>query len=85
MRRKLLALLLTLCMAMTAVPAALAADFPDVAQDAWYKENVDYVVEKGMMKGVDGSFVPGGTVTRATVIQVLYNLEIGRASCRERV
>ena len=74
MRRKLLALLLTLCMAMTAVPAALAADFPDVAQDAWYKENVDYVVEKGMMKGVDGSFVPGGTVTRATVIQVLYNL-----------
>ena len=45
-----------------------------MAQDAWYKENVDYVVEKGMMKGIDGSFVPGGAVTRATVIQVLYNL-----------
>lgn len=74
MRRKLLAMLLTLCMALTTVPAALAADFPDVAQDAWYKENVDYVVEKGMMKGIDGSFVPGGAVTRATVIQVLYNL-----------
>ena len=52
MRRKLLAMLLTLCMALTTVPAALAADFPDVAQDAWYKENVDYVVEKGMMKGI---------------------------------
>ena len=75
MRKKLLAWALVACMVIAMLPAALAADFTDVAEDAWYKESVDAVVEAGLMKGVsEGIFNPQGTVTRAEVVQVLYNM-----------
>lgn len=50
--------------------------FKDVPENAWYKEAVDYVVEKGYMQGVsEDEFKPDSPLTRAQLAQVLYNLE----------
>lgn len=51
--------------------------FTDVAEDAWYVNEVRYVYEKGMMRG-DGSetlFNPNGDTTRAMIVAILYRLE----------
>lgn len=51
--------------------------FTDVAEDAWYLDEVRYVYEKDMMRG-DGSetlFNPNGTTTRAMIVTILYRLE----------
>lgn len=67
-RKKLFALLLSLVMVMSlALPAM--ADAP------WYAEAQSYVTEKGIMADNGNGFDPQGTVTRATVLQTLYNLE----------
>lgn len=53
-----------------------AATFDDVKTPSWYSEAVDYVVTEGYMTGVgNGKFDPGGTVTRAQVVQILYAKE----------
>jgi len=49
--------------------------FADVAEGDWYADAVRYVVENGMMQGTDKGFEPMSTVTEATVLQVLYNME----------
>jgi len=50
-------------------------DFADVADDAWYKEAVDYVSASGLMIGVgDGNFAPEATLNRATLAELLYRL-----------
>lgn len=50
--------------------------FKDVPENAWYKDVVDYVVEKGYMKGVsEDEFKPDSPLTRAQLAQVLYNLD----------
>lgn len=50
--------------------------FKDIPENAWYKEAVDYVVEKGYMQGVsEDEFKPDSPLTRAQLAQVLYNLE----------
>jgi len=52
------------------------AEFIDINTDAWYHEAVDYVIEKGIMNGMGGSyFVPNDDVTRAQVVTMLYRLE----------
>lgn len=70
MKKKLLAILLTVCMVLSMAPAALAADsvFTDVKADDWFSEEVKYVYDNGLMNGVgDNTFDPSGTVTRAMV------------------
>ena len=52
-----------------------AKDFPDVAADAWYAPYVDFVAARGIFNGTDRGFAPEGTMTRAMVAQVLYNLD----------
>ncbi len=53
-----------------------AADMRDVAADAWYHTAVDWVLENGMMSGFRAdSFGPDATLTRAQMVQVLYNKE----------
>lgn len=48
----------------------------DVKVGAWYHYAVDYVVEHGIMEGTSATtFEPYGTLSRAMVVQVLYNLE----------
>ena len=45
MKKKLLAILLTVCMVLSMAPAALAADsvFTDVKADDWFADEVKYV------------------------------------------
>ena len=49
--------------------------FKDVDTKEWYSSYVDYVSEKGLMKGYDGFFTPNDSITRAMVVQTLYNME----------
>ena len=51
----------------------VSASFGDISKSAWYHEEVDYVLEKGIMAGVDkGTFSPGTNVSRAQICQILY-------------
>ena len=53
-----------------------SAKFSDVPADVWYHSYVDFVVERGLMNGTGGDqFAPTAVVTRATVAQLLYNME----------
>ena len=78
--KKLVSLLLALCLVFALGATAFAADFPangfsDVPRSAWYAEAVDFVKASGLMNGVGSNrFDPNGTVTRAMVITVLYRL-----------
>ena len=50
--------------------------YADADFSAWYGEAVRYVVNNDMMSTTNGfSFTPFGQVSRATVYQVLYNME----------
>ena len=58
-----------------------SGDFDDLKTDAWYHHAVDFVISKGIMKGVGGgSFAPDMTVSRATAVTVLYRLSGEEAS-----
>lgn len=78
--KKLVSLLLALCLVFALSASAFAAKFPangfsDVPRGEWYAEAVDFVKASGLMNGVgDNRFDPNGTVTRAMVITVLYRL-----------
>ena len=78
--KKLVSLLLALCLVFALGASAFAAKFPangfsDVPRGEWYAEAVDFVKASGLMNGVgDNRFDPNGTVTRAMVITVLYRL-----------
>jgi len=52
-----------------------ARRFGDVAEDAWYAPYVAFVTARGIFNGTDRGFEPEGTMTRAMVAQVLYNLD----------
>jgi len=78
MKKKLLAILLTVCMVLSMAPAALAADsvFTDVKADDWFADEVKYVYDNGLMNGVgDNAFDPSGSVTRAMVWTTLARLD----------
>lgn len=50
--------------------------FTDVAEDGWYHEAVDYMIQNGYMNGVsDKLFDVHGSVTRAQVVTILYRME----------
>ena len=50
-------------------------DYQDVPADAWFHDDVDYVVEHGMMQGVEkGVFAPQNATTRAQLVTVLYRM-----------
>lgn len=49
--------------------------FADVQPGQWYASAVDFVCEQGIMSGVsEDHFAPEQTLTRAMVVQVLYNM-----------
>ena len=53
-----------------------AKRFGDLDITAWYHEDIDYVIENGIFKGVtDRSFAPGSKLTRAMLVTVLYRIE----------
>lgn len=50
--------------------------FQDVAAGAWYYDAVRYVYENGVMNGMSRTvFSPDTNLTRAQMVQILYNLE----------
>ena len=50
--------------------------FTDVSETAWYYDAVKYVFLNGLMVGFpDNIFAPDEQLTRAEVVQILYNLE----------
>lgn len=50
--------------------------FSDVEAGAWYRDAVDYAVQRGLMSGVgNGRFAPGQDTNRAMLATILYNLE----------
>lgn len=52
-----------------------AEGFQDVPSDAWYKDAVKFVSEKGIMNGTsDTTFVPLKVLTRAEFVTVLHNM-----------
>jgi len=49
--------------------------FSDVSQDMWYYDAVKFVSENELMNGVgNGKFDPGGSMTRAMFVTVLYRM-----------
>ncbi len=58
---------------VTIVPAG--GRFKDVPATAWYFAAVEYAAEHQLMSGVgSGLFAPDNTMTRAMMVQVLYNM-----------
>ncbi len=51
--------------------------FKDVDQEAWYAEAVRSCVKDEVMIGTNKGFEPEGTVTKATVLQTLFNRDGG--------
>ncbi len=52
-----------------------SAAYKDLNTGAWYHPYTDYVIASGLMRGVgSNSFAPDATVTRAMIVQVLYNM-----------
>ena len=50
--------------------------FADLDVNAWYHDATDFVLNNGIMQGnADGTFAPAGTLTRAELVQILYNIE----------
>ncbi len=72
----LLLIQLTLVPTLAAAHNCPAAAMTDVAKDAWYHTAVDWVLSNGVMSGFGAdAFGPHGILTRAQVVQVLYNKE----------
>lgn len=70
-------MLLVLCLLASLAPvtvlAADAADFSDVAADAWYAEQVAWAVNGGITAGIGGNlFGPDQSCTRAQAVTFLY-------------
>lgn len=85
-KKRAMSFVLAVCMMLTAVPAAFAENaekkagsslpFTDVPEDAWYYECVQYVYSAGLMKGTSETiFAPNKTMSRAMVVQVMYNYD----------
>ena len=48
----------------------------DVNNSSWFRQAADYVLGNGLMSGYDSStFGPNNTLTRAQMVQILYNKE----------
>ncbi len=77
--KKLLSLLVVICVIITLLPGTSAAEgqspFQDVKEGKWYFDAVKYVYERELMLGVaPGCFAPEDTVTRAMLVTVLWRL-----------
>ena len=61
-----------------------SVEYSDVPADAWYHAAIDYVVRNGLMQGDgDDTFDPDQELTRAMLVQIIYNMENKPASTAE--
>ena len=71
--KRLTALLMTTVLLLGLCPAALAAGFSDVAEDAYYAGAVAWAVENGVTEGTgEGRFSPDAGCTRAQMVTFLH-------------
>ena len=78
MKKRLLSLLLAVCLVFSLAPTVFAAGtvITDVKADDWFAKEVAYVYENKLMNGVGGNaFDPNGSVSRAMVWTTLARLE----------
>lgn len=75
MRRRIVSLLLVLCLMVGVLPMAGAVDvdnFTDVSKDSWYYDYVEYVTDKEYFIGTTNTtFEPDRAMTRAMFVVVL--------------
>ncbi len=78
MKKRIFSALIAVALVVVMLTVAVsAASFSDVKDGKWYAADVNYVVEKGIMKGTGGNkFNPGGTITRAEFMLIIYNYEV---------
>ena len=61
---------------MLALSLPALAAYPDIPENAWYKDAAAYVSNQGIMTGTARDrFDPDSTVTRAQLAQILYAME----------
>ena len=58
MKRRILASLCALSLALCLTPMAWASDYSDVKDTAWYAEAVQTVTDKGLMNGTNSTPLP---------------------------
>lgn len=79
MLRKCISSLVLVCVLVVTIctPSyALSNDFSDTSQTDWYYISIGYCSERGIMNGVGNHcFEPNTEVSRAMIVQVLYNLK----------
>lgn len=75
MKKRMLSVLLVLCMVLTLLPGtAFATDVPfsDVEADDWFYNEIQYAYENNLMVGVSSNkFDPNGALTRAMFVTIL--------------
>ena len=77
MKQRIISLLLAILLVFSAaMPASAATPFTDVPSTQWYAKAVDFCYVNQLMSGTSATaFHPGGFVTRAMMVQVLYNMD----------
>ena len=72
MKQQLASLVLSAGLLFGSASTASAASYTDVTNEDWYKGDVEFVTDYGLMSGFqDGSFRPHTAVTRAQIAKVL--------------
>ncbi|MBQ1729221.1 MAG: S-layer homology domain-containing protein, partial [Oscillospiraceae bacterium] len=74
--KKIMAVILSIVMLIGTVAGfASAKEFNDVKEDSWFKEAVDYVVERGLFNGTGkGNFSPNKQASKGMIITVLARM-----------
>jgi len=78
MKKKLLSVLLVVCMLFGIATTAFAAPvvFTDVDASEWYADEVAWAYEQGLMSGTGlTTFSPDAATTRAMLVSILWRLE----------
>ena len=55
-------------------PGCPSRDYPDLNPEEWYHPDTDFVLREDLMRGFeDGTFRPNASISRAMLVQMLYN------------
>ena len=79
MKKRFLSMAMALVMMLSLLPTAAFASstdpFSDVKEGDWFRDEVLYVKDNGLMNGTsDSAFSPGGTTTRGMIVTILHRL-----------
>jgi len=73
--KKLISIILSAVMLLSAVITVNAASFTDVKSSDWFYSSVNYVADKGIMQGTSNTkFAPKAYLTRAMGVTLLYRV-----------